>query len=119
MTSSLDLAYNTDLESLIIPEYGRNIHKMVEHAKKVQTKEERNKCAKAIVKVMDLINPNTRNNNNSEEHQQKLWSHLFIISNFELDVDSHTIKPRKILTKLDLKKYLTQVTTSSMDIMVK
>ena len=41
MTSSLDLAYNTDLENLIIPEYGRNIHKMVEHAKKIEDREER------------------------------------------------------------------------------
>ena len=95
MTSSLDLAYNTDLENLIIPEYGRNIHKMVEHAKKIEDREERNKCVKAIVKVMDLINPNTRNNNNSEEHQQKLWSHLFIISNFDLDVDTPYEKTSK------------------------
>ena len=95
MTSSLDLAYNTDLENLMIPEYGRNIHKMVEHAKKIEDREERNKCVKAIVKVMDLINPNTRNNNNSEEHQQKLWSHLFIISNFDLDVDTPYEKTSK------------------------
>ena len=95
MTSSLDLAYNTDLENLMIPEYGRNIHKMVEHAKKIEDREERNKCVKAIVKVMDLINPNTRNNNNSEEHQQKLWSHLFIISNFDLDIDTPYAKPSK------------------------
>lgn len=95
MTSSLDLAYNTDLENLMIPEYGRNIHKMVEHAKKIEDREKRNKCVKAIVKVMDLINPNTRNNNNSEEHQQKLWSHLFIISNFDLDVDTPYEKTSK------------------------
>ena len=95
MISSLDLAYNTDLENLMIPEYGRNIHKMVEHAKKIEDREERNKCVKAIVKVMDLINPNTRNNNNSEEHQQKLWSHLFIISNFDLDVDTPYEKTSK------------------------
>jgi hypothetical protein len=46
---------------------------------------------------MDLINPKTKNNNNSEEHAQKLWSHLHIMSNFELDVESPYKKPEKEL----------------------
>ena len=72
MTSSLDLAYNTNMDKLIIPEYGRNIQKMIEHAKKIETKEERNKSARVIIKVMDLINHGTKSNNNSEEHKKKL-----------------------------------------------
>ncbi len=95
MTSSLDLAYNTNMDKLIIPEYGRNIQKMIEHAKKIETKEERNKSARVIIKVMDLINPGTKSNNSSEEHKQKLWAHLHIISNFELDVDSPYELPTK------------------------
>ncbi len=79
------------------PEYGRNVHKMVEHAIKIQDKVERQKCVNVIVKVMDLINPNTKNNNNSEEHAQKLWAHLHIIANFELDVESPYKKPEKEL----------------------
>ena len=95
MTSSLDLAYNTDLEKLTIPEYGRNIQKMIEHAKKIEDKEERNKSAKVIIKVMDLINPGNKSNGTTEEHQQKLWAHLHIISNFNLDIDSPYELPSK------------------------
>ena len=96
MKTSLELAYNTDTTKLVIPEYGRNIQKMVQHAIKIDNNEERNKAAKVIIKVMDLINPNNRNSN-SEEHSQKLWAHLHIISNFELNVDSPYKKPEKEL----------------------
>ena len=88
MQETLELAYNTDNNNLIIPEYGRNVHRMVQHAMTISDKNERNKCAETIVKVMDLINPNSKKNSNAEEYQQKLWSQLFIISNFQLDVDS-------------------------------
>ena len=63
MSSTLNLSYNTDTNKLIIPEYGRNVQKMINHAVKIEQREERNKAAKVIIKVMDLINPNTRNNN--------------------------------------------------------
>lgn len=96
MRSSLELAYNTDTKKLVIPEYGRNIQKMVQHAIKIEDSEQRNKSANVIIKVMDLINPNT-NNSNSEEHAQKLWAHLHIISNFELEVESPYKKPEKEL----------------------
>ena len=96
MKTSLELAYNTDTIKLVIPEYGRNIQKMVQHAIKIDNNEERNKAAKVIIKVMDLINPNNRNSN-SEEHSQKLWAHLHIISNFELNIDSPYKKPEKEL----------------------
>jgi hypothetical protein len=94
MRSSLELAYNTDTTKLVIPEYGRNIQKMVQHAIKIEDTEQRNKSANVIIKVMDLINPNT-NHSNSEEHAQKLWAHLHIISNFELEVESPYKKPEK------------------------
>jgi|TARA_B110000305_G_C19446131_1_gene644927 hypothetical protein len=97
MRSTLELGYNTDMGKLAIPEYGRNIHKMVEHAIKIQDKDERQKCVNVIVKVMDLINPNTKTTNNIEEHAQKLWAHLHIIANFELDVESPYKKPEKEL----------------------
>ena len=60
MQSTLDLAYNTDHNDLVIPEYGRNIHQMVQHAMTISDKNERNKCAETIIKVMDLINPNAK-----------------------------------------------------------
>ena len=77
--------YNTRRPQMIIPEYGRNIQKMVAHAKTLKDKEERNKIANAIISVMGQLNPHLRD---IADFKHKLWDHLFIISNFELDVDS-------------------------------
>lgn len=77
--------YNTQRPDLVIPEYGRNIHIMVQHAASLENREERNTCAKAIIKVMGQLNPHLRD---VEEFKPKLWAHLFIMSDFKLDVDS-------------------------------
>lgn len=79
------MEYNTERNHLIIPEYGRNIQRMIEYAKELPTKEERNKAAKAIIEVMGQLNPHLRDIN---DFTHKLWDHLFIISDFDLDVDS-------------------------------
>ena len=78
------LRYNTSRNKLIIPEYGRHIHEMINQTCEIKDKEERNKCAKAIVTVMGQINQHIKDN---EDVNEKLWSHLFIMSNFKLDVD--------------------------------
>ncbi len=80
-----DIEYNTEREHLIIPEYGRHIQKMINHAKVQETKEERNKLAKAIIAVMGNMQPHLRD---VADFQHKLWDQLFIMSNFELDADS-------------------------------
>ena len=87
-----DLEYNTEREHLIIPEYGRHIQKMINYAKSKETKEERNKIAKAIISVMGNLQPHLRD---VPDFQHKLWDQLFIMSNFELDADSPYEKPSK------------------------
>ena len=87
-----DIEYNTEREHLIIPEYGRHIQKMINHVKKQESKEERNKLAKAIISVMGNMQPHLRD---VPDFQHKLWDQLFIMSNFELDVDSPYDKPSK------------------------
>jgi len=77
--------YNTRRPHMIIPEYGRNIQKMVAHAKTIKDKEERNKIVNAIISVMGQLNPHLRD---IADFKHKLWDHLFIIYDFELDVDS-------------------------------
>ena len=77
--------YNSNRPDLIIPEYGRNIQKMVEYAATIEDREERNKCAKAILSVMGQLFPYLRD---IEDFNHKLWDHLYIMSNFKLDVDS-------------------------------
>jgi hypothetical protein len=80
-----DLEYNTEREHLIIPEYGRHLQKMINYAKEKPTKEERNKVSKAIISVMGNLQPHLRD---VPDFQHKLWDQLFIIADFELDVDS-------------------------------
>ena len=76
-----NLEYNTEREHLIIPEYGRHLQKMINHAKTRETKEERNKLAKAIISVMGNLQPHLRD---VPDFQHKLWDQLFIMSDFEL-----------------------------------
>ncbi|WP_299116204.1 DUF4290 domain-containing protein [uncultured Winogradskyella sp.] len=85
-----DLEYNTEREHLIIPEYGRHLQKMINYAKTRETKEERNKVAKAIISVMGNLQPHLRD---VPDFQHKLWDQLFIMSDFELDADSPFEKP--------------------------
>ncbi|WP_456440272.1 DUF4290 domain-containing protein [Psychroserpens sp.] len=80
-----DIEYNTEREHLIIPEYGRHLQKMVNYAKELPTKEERNKVAKSIINVMGNMQPHLRD---VPDFQHKLWDQLFIIADFELDADS-------------------------------
>ncbi len=79
------LLYNTERVRLYIPEYGRNVQKMVDYLKTIEDREKRNEQARAIIKVMEIINPAVHLQDNFE---QKLWDHLHIISGFDLDVDS-------------------------------
>ena len=88
------LEYNTERTKLIIPEYGRHIHQMIDQAVALKDREERNKMAKAIIGVMGNLNPHLRD---VPDFQHKLWAQLFIMSNFELDVDSPFEKPSKEL----------------------
>ena len=80
-----ELEYNTEREHLIIPEYGRHLQKMINYAKAIETKEERNKVTKAIISVMGNLQPHLRD---VPDFQHKLWDQLFIMADFELDVES-------------------------------
>ena len=78
------LDYNTQREKLILPEYGREVQKMVEHAITLPSKAERQQCAQTIIAIMDRMYPANRE---SADYKQKLWDHLAIMSHFELDID--------------------------------
>lgn len=82
--------YNTGRRGLRLPEYGRNVQKMVASLMEIEDREKRNEQAKAVVKVMELLNPQVHL---QEDYERKLWDHLFIISDFKLDVDSPYPKP--------------------------
>lgn len=96
--------YNTQLEKLIIPEYGRNIQNMIDHCISIKDRDERNICARAIIQVMGQLNPYLRD---IADFNHKLWDHLFIISNFKLDVDSPYPRPsaETFISKPKILKY--------------
>ncbi|MCL2435578.1 MAG: DUF4290 domain-containing protein [Lentimicrobiaceae bacterium] len=92
--------YNTSRNHLEIKEYGRNVQKMIEYAITIKDRKKRTETAKAIIRVMAEIHPDTKENNNqadphnqSMDYWRKLWDHLFIISNYRLDVDAPFPKP--------------------------
>ena len=78
------LDYNTQREKLVLPEYGREVQEMVDYAQTIADKEERQRCAETIVAIMDRMSPQNREN---PDYKRKLWDHLAIMSNFQLDID--------------------------------
>ena len=70
---------------MTIAEYGRHLHNMVQDCVKIEDREKRTRTAEFIVNVMAQMNPKVKE---SGDYRQKLWDHLYIISDFKLDVDS-------------------------------
>ena len=79
------LDYNTEREKLAMPEYGRNVLKMVEDVKRIEDRAKRSEQARAVVRVMEILNTQVHSADNWE---QKLWDHLYIMAGYDLDVDS-------------------------------
>ena len=90
--TNVGLDYNTEREKLIMPEYGRNVLKMVETLKTIEDRQMRTRQARAVVKVMEILNPQVHLQDN---YEQKLWDHLYLIAGFDLDVDSPYPCPEK------------------------
>ena len=78
------MEYNTKQKRLPLPEYGRSVQKMVDHALTIENREERQKCAVTIINIMASMFPNQRN---LPDYERKLWDHLAIMSDFRLDID--------------------------------
>ena len=91
-----NMEYNTSRNYLVIREYGRHIQKMVEYLLALEDREKRQKNAYALIELMGFLNPHLKN---VEDFRHKLWDHLFLISDFKLDVDS----PYPIPTRETLK----------------
>ena len=85
------MEYNTKQKRLPLPEYGRSVQKMVDHALTIENREERQRCAETIVRIMKSMFPDL------PDHERKLWDHLAIMSDFKLDIDypCEVIKPEE------------------------
>ena len=79
------MEYNTSQKKLILPEYGRHVYKMVQYATQIKDREQRNMAAHSIVGIMGTLMPHLRD---TPDFKHKLWDHLFIISEFKLDIDA-------------------------------
>ncbi len=77
--------YNSNRKDLALPEYGRHIQKMVNHAITIEDREERTKCARTIIGIMGNMFPHLRDVN---DFKHKLWDHLAIMSDFKLDIET-------------------------------
>ncbi len=108
----MGLEYNTERTGVKLLEYGRNIQKLVNHIKTIEDKEKRSAYAKTLTDLMKQINANIKGN---QDYDQKVWDDLYLISNFEMDVeapfpmpDEEAIgkKPNKVAYKNSKIKYL-------------
>ncbi|MDR1757755.1 MAG: DUF4290 domain-containing protein [Bacteroidales bacterium] len=94
------LEYNTGRDKLLIREYGRNIQKMVEHLLTIEDRELRSKSAKSIVHIMAQMSPDSATPKSSitqgdtYDYWHKFWDHLFIMSDYKLDIDAPYPKPQ-------------------------
>lgn len=84
--------YNSTRKRLFLPEYGRHIHQMVDSLLLIEDRKERNRQAKAVIAVMGNLFPLLRD---TSDFNHKLWDHLFIMSDFQLDVDSPYARPTR------------------------
>ncbi|MCI6119970.1 MAG: DUF4290 domain-containing protein [Prevotella sp.] len=94
------LDYNTKREDLVLPEYGREIQNMVDHAITLPDRNERLRCAKTIVKMMATKSPQILED---KEFEKTLWDHLYLIGRHKLDIDwpFDTTEAERILSKPD------------------
>ena len=89
------MEYNTQRKKMELPEYGRSVQNMVDHALTIEDREERQRCADTIVNIMGGMFPHLRD---VPDFKHKLWDHLAIMADFKLDIDY----PFEIVKKEDL-----------------
>ena len=84
------LTYNTEKEQIVISEYGRCVQEMIKKLPEIEDREQRTEAAKYIISVMVQMNPSIKQ---SSDYEHKLWDHLYMISGYNLDVDSPYAPP--------------------------
>lgn len=98
------MEYNTQKMRMPLPEYGRSIQNMVNHALEIKDKDERQRCANTIIEVMGNMFPHLRD---VPDFKHKLWDHLAIMGNFELDIESpySVVRKENLHTRPDILPY--------------
>ena len=98
------LEYNTQREKLVLPEYGRNVQQMVDYCMTIPDREERTRCAHAIIGIMSNLFSNQRD---LDDFNKMLWNQLAIMSDFKLDIDypCEVIRPENLYSKPERVNY--------------
>jgi len=99
-----NMPYNTAKPDFLFKEYGRHIQMMVNQCVQIPDRHQRNTVARAIIKLMSQMHPHLRS---LEDYKQKLWDHLHIMANYQLDVDSPFPPPQPPVEDTDSKKQFT------------
>jgi hypothetical protein len=82
--NNLDIEYNTERPHIQFPEYGRSLQEMIQHAKSIESRPLRQKTVEYIISLMFQLGP--QGHRNMDDYREKLWNHIFAVSNYELDV---------------------------------
>lgn len=99
-----DYNYNTQRKRMALPEYGRSVQNMVDHALTIEDRAERQRCANTIVNIMGSMFPHLRD---VPDFKHKLWDHLAVMADFKLDIDYpyDIVKPDYLTVKPDRIPY--------------
>lgn len=84
--------YNTQRKKLVMPEYGRYIHNMIDYVKSIEDRDKRNEQIQAVVSAMGVLNPHVKD---ISDFKHKIWDHVYLMSGFELDIDSPFEPPQR------------------------
>ena len=102
------IPYNVSEKKLALPEYGRNIQRMIDHCLTIEDRDERTKCAHSIADVMATLFPSIIGEGGN---RRKIWDHIFIMSDFKLDIDfpCEVVTPEKLVKKTEKIPYNSQI----------
>lgn len=89
--------YNTERPHLILKEYGRNVQKLVEYIRTISDKDKRTELAYTLIELIKQLTPTI---GDQPENPQRVWDDLYIIADFNLDINSpYPVPAREILYK--------------------
>lgn len=91
------MQYNTTLEKLKLPEFGRNVQMMVDYCRTIENRNERQHCAETIINIMARVFPDAAN---KKENHPALWNLFAALADYDIDIDF----PVEIVPKDDLMR---------------
>ncbi|MBX2962451.1 MAG: DUF4290 domain-containing protein [Cyclobacteriaceae bacterium] len=93
--------YNTARPHIILKEYGRNVQKLVEYIRSVPDKNKRTELSATLIELIKQLTPSLKD---QPENPQRLWDDLYIIADFNLDINNpYPVPEPEVLFKKPMK----------------